>query len=146
MGKIRQSYCKAILVFVANCLWRCVLCFNSVSNHCDSKWKHRKWPELECYNKTLLLPVYTFPGKVDLTLKFLLAVSVNMCGRSSCTLNPENIKQILSVSKWENQDSYKPTYNAAPNANLPVMYVCNGEQQLRTMRWGRGKSDIFSLT
>jgi putative SOS response-associated peptidase YedK len=58
-----------------------------------------------------------------------------MCGRSACTLAPQEIKSNLKVNKWEKQDLYRPSYNVCPSRYQPVM-VFDNERVLRCMKWG----------
>ena len=72
-------------------------------------------------------------------IAFLFNNIKTMCGRSACTLAPDQLKQSLQVNTWCNQEQYKPCYNVGPNGFEPVMYMRDSEQILRTMRWGKWK-------
>ena len=61
-----------------------------------------------------------------------------MCGRARCALSHEKIEQLTGAKKWENKENYKPTYNAAPGRDLPVLLPGSStvSRELKTFRWG----------
>ncbi len=61
------------------------------------------------------------------------------CGRSACSLAPKQIQENVGwkISNWENQQKYRPRYNAPPNTYQPVICMVNGEHKIITMRWGK---------
>lgn len=63
----------------------------------------------------------------------------DMCGRSRCSLSPEQVVQAARVpeDRWKDKENYKPSHNVAPGYNTPV--VKRDKQQelgLHTMKWG----------
>ncbi|KAI3439013.1 hypothetical protein D9Q98_001425 [Chlorella vulgaris] len=60
-----------------------------------------------------------------------------MCGRARCTLGAQEVLRTARASDWIDQESYQPSYNAAPGACFPVVRSGDGgEPVVHTMRWG----------
>lgn len=47
----------------------------------------------------------------------------DMCGRSRCSLSPEQVVQAARVpeDRWKDKENYKPSHNVAPGYNTPVV-------------------------
>jgi len=59
-----------------------------------------------------------------------------MCGRVLCTLDPETLKRLVGVKRFENSDSYHQSYNHGPFRRLPVLMADGQERILRGIKWG----------
>jgi putative SOS response-associated peptidase YedK len=58
-----------------------------------------------------------------------------MCGRAKLPDDVSEIKLDLAID-FEDVGDYRPSWNAAPTAKLPVVISCNGKRTLTLMRWG----------
>ncbi len=58
-----------------------------------------------------------------------------MCGRAKLPEDVSEIKLDLKID-WDDLGDYRPSWNAAPTAKLPVVVSRNGERTLTLMRWG----------
>jgi putative SOS response-associated peptidase YedK len=58
-----------------------------------------------------------------------------MCGRAKLPEDVSELKLDLKID-WDDIGDYKPSWNAAPTAKLPVVVSRNGERTLTAMRWG----------
>ncbi len=58
-----------------------------------------------------------------------------MCGRAKLPDDVSEIKLDLKID-WDEIGAYRPSWNAAPTAKLPVVVSENGERRLTLMRWG----------
>jgi putative SOS response-associated peptidase YedK len=58
------------------------------------------------------------------------------CGRTACTLNPQQLQSNLNINQWENQQRYRPSYNVGPQSFQPVIVMNNGQHKIITMKWG----------
>lgn len=58
-----------------------------------------------------------------------------MCGRAKLPDDVSEIKLDLAIDFDESRD-YRPTWNAAPTAKLPVVISNQGKRTLTLMRWG----------
>lgn len=60
-----------------------------------------------------------------------------MCGRSACTLAPNEVAVIFSVMNWKDKEKYQPSYNMGPGRYLPVLREnSKGEKEIVSMKWG----------
>lgn len=61
-----------------------------------------------------------------------------MCGRSRCSLAPEQVCQAAGVApeRWHNRDKYRPTYNMSPGAYAPIekLNPTDGSRELQSMK------------
>jgi len=58
-----------------------------------------------------------------------------MCGRAKLPDDVSEIKLDLKID-WDEIADYRPSYNAAPTAKLPVVVSRAGKRTLTLMRWG----------
>ncbi|KAL6075476.1 Muscle M-line assembly protein unc-89 [Balamuthia mandrillaris] len=61
-----------------------------------------------------------------------------MCGRTACTLAPEEIQAQTGAKSFEEQGKYRPSYNVSPHTFQPVL-IWDEEGQcpiIKMMRWG----------
>lgn len=58
-----------------------------------------------------------------------------MCGRAKLPQDVSEIKLDLAID-WDELADYRPSWNAAPTAKLPVVISNNGARTLTAMRWG----------
>jgi putative SOS response-associated peptidase YedK len=58
-----------------------------------------------------------------------------MCGRARLPDDVSEIKLGLKID-WDEIGDYRPSWNAAPTAKLPVVVSSNRERTLTLMRWG----------
>ena len=58
-----------------------------------------------------------------------------MCGRAKLPDDVSEIKLDLKID-FDEIDHYRPSWNAAPTSQLPVVVSRNGKRILTTMRWG----------
>lgn len=58
-----------------------------------------------------------------------------MCGRAKLPEDVSELKLDLRI-EWDRLGTYKPTWNAAPTTQLPVVTSQAGRRILQTMRWG----------
>lgn len=68
-----------------------------------------------------------------------------MCGRSACTLEPNEYQKQVSKTlgskdiEWKYSEEFKPCYNLAPTMMIPVVHYLKEESKeliIETMRWG----------
>lgn len=67
-----------------------------------------------------------------------------MCGRAKFPEDVSELKRDLKID-WNEIGDYKPSWNAAPAAKLPVVVSRNGERTLTAMRWGLVPSWVHDL-
>ena len=59
-----------------------------------------------------------------------------MCGRTVMALNAEELQNITGAVQFNNEDSYRPSYNNPPMRVLPVLLDIEHTRQLDLYRWG----------
>eukprot|EP01138_Halocafeteria_seosinensis_P001104 gb/GECG01001129.1/.p1 GENE.gb/GECG01001129.1/~~gb/GECG01001129.1/.p1 ORF type:complete len:317 (+),score=53.02 gb/GECG01001129.1/:1-951(+) len=63
-----------------------------------------------------------------------------MCGRSRCTLNPEDVRRVFGdvpQSRWKNASRYSKKNNCHPGNHTPVAYEAkDGDRAIMTAKWG----------
>ncbi len=62
-----------------------------------------------------------------------------MCGRSACTLAPDEIQKQMNASRFDGVENYKPSYNVGPQQFQVVFMLDLAHQHLpvlQTMKWG----------
>lgn len=61
-----------------------------------------------------------------------------MCGRSRCSLAPEEVAARTGVpaERWRDRQAYRPSYNVSPGFATPVIVRGeDGRRCLHTMKW-----------
>jgi putative SOS response-associated peptidase YedK len=93
-------------------------------------------------NKGLSFPGNTSATNLKAKCSFFLSQfsyqpRSNMCGRSACTLAPNEVAVIFSVMNWKDKEKYQPSYNLGPGRYLPVLREnSKGEKEIVSMKWG----------
>eukprot|EP00898_Chlorokybus_atmophyticus_P001983 jgi/Chlat1/2786/Chrsp187S02956 len=65
-----------------------------------------------------------------------------MCGRTRCTLAPEQVQSATNTNvppeQWRDMDRYRPSYNVSPGFYAPVVRAekDGGRRTVQAMRWG----------
>jgi len=60
-----------------------------------------------------------------------------MCGRTSCTLSPEEILVQTKATTFDDKEHFVPSYNVPPQAHQPVLMMNEGRDRVvRAMKWG----------
>lgn len=67
-----------------------------------------------------------------------------MCGRSACSLAPDDIQKQTKARSFQDSKKYVPCHNVRPSTRQPILLRDAEGRYLRTMRWGLVRPQIRS--